>query len=208
MPTTGDEVRKAALRRYLVFRIKAVEFMDLNSLRESLKHADLSGRAVPLPSFPQSRPPQFVSNSLRTAVLSWFCVFIDKNGLDVINLWSEVFPQHAARVQLGWTRIEPAWEILREFRDRAGFHADTPTRFLKASYNVRAYWETLGAALEEFVSLFEFFLNAESQELPEIEAELDSLLDEVENHQVAKFQREHFKAYMMIPNTRSNSKEP
>ena len=32
----GNEMRKSALRRYIIFRIKAMEFLDLNTIRDGL----------------------------------------------------------------------------------------------------------------------------------------------------------------------------
>ena len=172
---SGQAMRKSALRRYIVFRIKAIEFLDLNSLRHSLRDPQLGNLQVPLPSFPPFRPPKFVSDSLRTVVLSWFCLFIDKSkdGMDVIKLWCEVFPKHATRTQEAWKRMEPAWEILREFRDRAGFHADKPLKFFGARSKLRTEWATVDAALKEFEELLKFFLKAEEKELGN---ELESVL--------------------------------
>src|SRR5260370_25682520 len=77
---SGKEMRKAALRRYVVFRIKAVEFLDLNILRQTLRGNQIN------PS-PVVRLPIFMSNSVRTVVLSWFALFFHKNGLNVLDLW-------------------------------------------------------------------------------------------------------------------------
>ena len=204
---SGQEMRKSALRRYVVFRIKAIEFLDLNALRHTLRDRQLANLKVPLPSFPPFRRPVFVSDSVRTVVLSWFCLFIDKSkdGMDVIKLWCEVFPQHASRAQAAWKRMEPAWGILREFRDRAGFHADKPIRFFGARYKLRSEWTKVDVALTEFEELLRFFLKAEEKELPELDRALDALLDDLEKeHAGSTFQREQFKAYLMIADTSTN----
>jgi len=196
------------MRRYVVFRVKAIEFLDLIALRNSLRDPQLASSKVPLPSFPPLRPPIFVSDSVRTVVLSWFCLFIDKSkdGLNVIDLWSAVFPQHATRAQAAWKRMEPAWGTLRDFRNRAGFHADSPLRFFGARHKLRLHGAKVELAIKEFEQLFKFFLKAEGKELPELEGALDSLLDDLEKeHSGATFQREQFKAYLLIPDTRGNS---
>src|SRR5260370_10029176 len=144
-------MRKSALRRYVVFRIKAMEFLDLNALRNSLKANQISPA-------PQIRPPQFMADSVRTVVLSWFALFVDKNGLDVVKLWIELFPRHATRGREAWTRMEPVWQTIREFRDCAGFHADKPRKFLAARYKIRAEDQKLNAALKEFVVLNKLFM--------------------------------------------------
>jgi hypothetical protein len=140
-------------------------------------------------------------------VLSWFCLFVDKSkdGMDVMKLWAEVFPQHADRVRTAWTHMEPAWTILREFRHRAGFHADRPFKFFGARYKVRSEWAVVETALAEFESLLKFLLKAEAQELPELEDELDFLLDELEARHGSRFQRNQFKAYAMIPDSHNGS---
>jgi hypothetical protein len=202
------EMRKSALRRYIVFRIKAIEFLDINALRFSLKDSSIAESRIPLPSFPPFRRGTFVSDSLRTVVMSWLCLFIDKSrdGMDVIDLWSTVFPQHEDRVKVAWTKMEPAWGVLREFRDRAGFHADRPLKFFRARHRLQREWGKVEAAIKEFEELFKFFLKAEERELPEIENALDSLLDDIEkDHGGTTFRRPEFKAYVMITNTRQGT---
>jgi hypothetical protein len=204
---SSQEMRKSALRRYVVFRVKAIEFLDLNALRQSLKDQKLANLSVPLPSFPPSRPPVFVSDSVRTVVLSWFCLFIDqsKDGMDVIKLWCDLFPQHAKRIRDSWAMMEPAWPILREFRDRAGFHADKPLKFLTARHRLRSNGDQVMAAVLEFYKLLKFILSVEATELPDLEEGLDSLLDEMEQKHGDKYKREQYKAYLMIPNMRTNA---
>jgi hypothetical protein len=201
----AHEIRKSALRRYIVFRIKAIEFLDLSALRTSLLHPSLNSSPIPLPSFPPFREARFVSDSLRTVALSWFSVFIDKSkdGMDVIDLWSTVFPKHASKVQAAWKSMEPSWNILREFRDRAGFHADKPLRFFTARARIAKERKQLEATLNQFEELLKFFLKAEATDLgSELEPALDSLLDELESaDRNRKYQRDRFKAYLMIPKT-------
>jgi len=71
---SGHNMRQSALRRYVVFRIKVMEFLDLNALREGLRMVHNSDPAVrvTLPGAAQKRPPIFLSDSVRTVVLSWF----------------------------------------------------------------------------------------------------------------------------------------
>jgi hypothetical protein len=211
---SAQEARRNALRKYVVFRIKAIEFLDLLSLynclrankmcREELQAAGQQAAPglTPLLSLLSYRPPQFLADSVKTVVVSWFALFIDKNGMNAIKLWCQVFPQHAVETQAAWKRMEPAWDILREFRDRAGFHADAPVKFFGARLRLCKAWATVEAALKEFETLFKFLLKAEEKELGrELEPTLDSLLDDLEKqHTGTKFQRAQFKAYLMIPN--------
>ena len=192
-----QEMRKSALRRYVVFRVKAIEFLDLNGLYQGLIH----GNVKPYPPF---RSAGHMADSLRTVLLSWFALFVDKNGMDVIKLWKEVFPQHTIRVQEAWVKMEPTWQILRDFRNRAGFHADEPLNFFGARHRLRSEIKQALAAMFEFEKLFKFFLKAEEQELPELGKALDSLLDELEKKHGSTVKRGEFKAYLMIPNNHIN----
>jgi len=57
--------------------------------------------------------------------------------------------------------------------------------------------------LEEFDKLFKFLLKAEATELKdELEPAVDSLLDDLEKKYGVKYQRDQFKAYLMIPDAR------
>jgi hypothetical protein len=196
---SDQEMRKSALRRYVVFRVKAIEFLDLANLHQGLKEK----RIGPWPPF---RPPEFVANSLRTVLWSWFALFVDKNGMDAIKLWIEIFPQHAKRVQDAWEKMEPAWPILRQFRDSAGFHADKPLRFFTAKHKLRLEIKQAEAAIIEFEKLFKFLLKAEEKELPGFEEALDDLLDELEKAYGGTYRREQYKAYMMIPDAHKDAK--
>ncbi|SRR6266404_933605 len=185
-------MRKQALRRYVVFRIKAMEFLDLNTVRDGLWKGAINYGA-------HLRRPVFMAESVRTVVLSYFALFVDKNGMDVIELWKELFPKHRKHIEQTWARIEPTWDTLREFRDRAGFHADKPMKFFAARYRVLRDRANVDEALAEFMSLFRFFLNAETNgELPDLETELDAFLDELQAAQPAPYQRVQFKAYLHL----------
>lgn len=203
--------RQNALRDYIVFRIKAMEFLDILGLFNCLpanttrqeELAAVKGQVpqglVPLVSFLAFRPSQYSADSLKTVAVSWFALFIDKNGMDAIKLWSQVFPAHAGEVRAAWKKMESSWQILRTFRNSAGFHADKPMRFFGARHQLRKEWQKVQAALDEFKKLFDFFLKAEATELgAELGPALDSLLDELEKKDGTKFQREQFKAYLMI----------
>jgi hypothetical protein len=179
--------------------VKAIEFLDLGVLHQGL----ITGNVKPYPPF---RSANDIAGSLRTVLVSWFALFVDKNGMDVIKLWKEVFPQHAQRVQEAWAKMQPSWPVLREFRNRAGFHADEPPKFFGARHRLRSNIKQVEAAMVEFEKLFKFFLNAEGNELPELEKELDSLLDDLEKKQGGVFKRGAFKAYMMIPASGSDER--
>ena len=105
--------------------------------------------------------------------------------------------------------MEPAWPILREFRDKAGFHADKPSKFFGARHKIHLQSAQLDAALKEFEELFKFLLQAEVKELnEELEPALDSLLDDLEKQHGSTFQREQFKAYLMVADTSRKTAAP
>lgn len=198
----GQEMRNVLLQRYIVYRVKLIEFLDLLVLMTRLRALGKNA-PVPIPGFP-NRPASFVADSLRTVVLSWFCIFIDKSkdGMDVISLWSQVFPEHKTRIQEAWRRMEPNWDLLRSFRDSVGFHADKPSKFFRVRYEVRSKFDSqLMDALQEFEKIFKFLLKLEETELrDELDTAVESLLDELEaKHPGQKYQREQFKSYLMIP---------
>lgn len=191
---SGQEMRKSALRRYIVFRVKVMEFLDMASLHQGL----ITGNVKP---YPQFRSAKDMAGSLRTVLVSWLSLFVDKNGMNVIELWKEIYPHHAKRVQDSWAKMEPTWPILRDFRNRAGFHADKPFRFFGARHVLRKDIKKVEAAMVEFENLFKFFLKAEETELPVLEQALDSLLDDLEKKHGSAYKRADFKHYVMFKDT-------
>jgi hypothetical protein len=95
---SANVARQDALRNYLVFRIKAMEFLDIlalynclraNSMRlEELAVARENAPAglAPLLSFFEFRPPRYAADSLKTVAISWFGLFIDKSAMDAIEV--------------------------------------------------------------------------------------------------------------------------
>jgi hypothetical protein len=195
---SGQEMRKHALRRYIVYRVKAVEFLDLGALRRGLESGDFCPRT------PVNRISTDFVESLRTVQLSWFAIFVDKSkdGMDVIKLWKELFPNHRHQIEEAWNRMKPAWDVLRRFRDKAGFHADKPLAFFKARREIPRQQQTITGALREFDQLSKLILRAEATELPDLEDAVDDLLDELEAGHEYHYKRNEFKRYLMIPNMR------
>ena len=190
------KMRKDALQRYIVFRVKLIEFMDINALQHQLLTQQL---AVPTPVF---RTAPDLAAALRTVQLSWFALLIDKNGTDAIKLWSELFPKHRARIEETWARIEPTWNIIREFRDKAGFHADQPSKFFNARKNVLVKKQEVTVAIDQFLQLLGVILKAEAEELPDLNQAVDDLLDELEAGSQGHYNRAEFKRYLMLSTRR------
>lgn len=185
-------MRKSALRRYLVFRVKAMEMLDLNVLHQ----AAISGK-LEVPN-PGSRLPKDFAASLHAPLLGWFALVLDKQEVDVMQLWSELFPKHRKEIDSAWEHIQPASDIVREFRDRAGFHTDKPRPFFLARHQVIANQQMLATALEEFWKLFAMLLEAEADELPDLEREVDEFLDAVQSELRVEYDRLELKRYLKI----------
>jgi len=191
------EMRKSYLRRYLVYRIKVIEFFDLGAIRQGLLTDQFK---VPTPV---GRTNKDCSDALRTVLLSWMALLIDKSkdGMDVIPMWKELFPQLSKDIDEAWKQMEPAWDIIRTFRDRAGFHADKPTKFFGARSDIVTNHDAVTKALDQFEKLQRKILKSEGSTLPDLESALDDLLDELEEGKNRKYTRAEFKRYLMLPNT-------
>lgn len=193
----NTQMRKSALRRYLVFRVKAVEFLDIAALRQTLVSIN-----APLSGIPVTRSTTDFAGSLRTYQLSCFALFIDKSkdGMNVIELWKQLFPELASQIAATWAEIEKPWQLLRQFRDKAGFHADAPIAFFRARNDVVANHAELTEAMEKFHVLFTTILKAEQTMLPDLQDVLEELLLELEQKRSGRrYDREKFRAYLMIP---------
>lgn len=191
--TAQDEKRKRALQWYLVFRIKLIEFLDIAALWE------LHRRGKLCPETPAHRRPKDFQDSLRTPLLSWFALFVDKNGMNVIELWKKLFPARSAEIDTAWNGMKPAWEILRTFRNKAGFHADDPVPFFNARREILSHQALIDEALGEFQKLQTAILKDESTELPDFPRAVDEFLDELESlHGHSGYNHEEFKRYLMI----------
>lgn len=190
------EERKQELRQYLVFRVKLIEFLDTAALWMQLTN----GRVRPTPA--QRKPSDF-ADSLRTSLLGWLALFVDKNGMNVIELWKKLFPNRREEIEQSWQRIKPAWDILRRSRDKAAFHADKPRAFFDARRKIQQNGNMIMQALKEFQKLQQAILNAESAELADFPAAVNIFLDELEaaGH---RYNRAEFKRYLLIPDCKSS----
>jgi hypothetical protein len=72
-PTMNTVMRKHALQRYLVLRVKLIEFFDFASLRQNIK----DGKTTVFT--PVNRLSSDFVGSIRTVQLSWLALLIDKS---------------------------------------------------------------------------------------------------------------------------------
>ncbi|HEY1938824.1 MAG TPA: hypothetical protein VGJ33_12885 [Candidatus Angelobacter sp.] len=194
------QMRKGYLRRYIIYRVKVIEFFDLSSMRQGLRVNDFT---VPKPPF---RTSEDYIAALRTVGLSWLALFVDKSkdAMDVIPLWKALFPKLEKDIDEAWTKMELVWNTIRAFRDKAGFHADKPLQFFRARSAIIAQQKEVTDALKEFEKLQKKILHSETDALPDLEATLDELLDELENGEERKYNRSEFKRYLIMPDTRGS----
>jgi hypothetical protein len=196
------EMRRNALRRYLVLRVKIVEFLDIGALRQ-----ELTAQRVKVLT-PVGRVSSDFGDSLRTVQLSWLALLIDKNGMNAIELWRELFPKHSAQIEETWERIKPMWDVIRAFRDKAGFHADKPFAFFRARSLVVEKQEELASAIDDFQKLLRTILKAEASELPDLKQAVDDFLDELDSENKRKYDRPEFMRYLLLPSTPKASLHP
>ena len=191
------EKRKSDVRKYIVMRIKAMEMMDLTAVMQSLPDGSL-----PLPSFPSGRHGKHIKVSFGTVARSLLATIIDENGTHAIDIWIDLFPAHRAMIEKAWKRMEPGWEVLKAFRDSVGFHGDKPNRYFDARHRL-AHSPELRIAVDQFERLFKTLIKMEAAELPDLEDALDSLLDEQGKRLGSRFDHKVWKAYLMVPDTKS-----
>jgi hypothetical protein len=187
------QMRKDALRRYVVFRMKLAEFHDLMVLYMSISN----GKCLDPASV---RQPLQLQTSLRTVAISFFALFIEKNkdGLDVIPLWKCLFPCIADEIDATVERMAPGLQVIRAFRDKAGFHADRPGAFFAARYDLLTDPTALAAA-DLFLELCIRIVRLEPVELPDLGETLEELLDDLDQqHPERTADRQVFKAYLMM----------
>ena len=183
----------AALRRYIVFRVKAMEFLDTVALWKCLR----DGTLRPVTPFP--RAPGDFADSLRAGLLSSLAAFVDKSkrSMNVIKLWKELFPSRVAEIDRAWERLEPGWGVLRRFRNQVGFHADQPRDFFATRREVLGD-ERLQVALEEFQRLLGSILRSEPEDLPDLATALDCLLEEMSSAGGQGYDPSEVRRYLMI----------
>jgi hypothetical protein len=188
-------MRRRKLHQYLVFRVKVIELFDINALGQALTNRQIS---VPTNV---GRQPSDLADSLRTVQLSWFSILIDqsRDGMNVFKLWSELFPLLKGKIEEVWENIQPTWETLRGFRDKAGFHADKPMAFFDARSRIVQHDENIAKALGAFQNLLLTVLKAEKTALPDLAEAVDDFLDELEADHNRKYDRAEFKRYLMLP---------
>lgn len=169
--TRGEEMRRDALRRYFVFRMKLVELFHLHLLFTALADEKF------IPENVMGHEGRNFAETVRTALLSWYCTIVDrtKGGLDVFNVWRELFPNHRDEIEQLRVKVEPDWEVLKTFRDKCGFHADTPRAYFLARQKVLENIQVVNS-MQDFLDLAKKLIQLEDTELTDFVPEVEAFL--------------------------------
>jgi len=190
----GEQMRRDALRRYLVYKMKLMELIHLNVLWRELNDEKFA------PANAMNHTGREFSQSLRIFILSSFCTIVDQSngGLNVFKLWRELFPKHLKEIDHLWNEIEPRWKILRDFRDNCGFHGSTPKRYFEAKQQLLDNPE-VAVAVQTFLRLAKRFLDLQDEELPDFASEVESFLLDLELESNISVSRDALKRLLILP---------
>lgn len=159
--TVAEQLRRDALRRYFIFRLKLIELFHLHLVWASLADDKFTPENV------MDHSGRDFAESVRTAYLSWYCTIVDRTqgGLNVFNVWLELFPRHRDEIERVRDEVEPHLGVLRNFRDKCGFHADTPRNYFHAKQRVLDNPQT-SRAVQDFLDLAKKLILLEETESP------------------------------------------
>jgi hypothetical protein len=169
------EMKKHAMRRYIIARIKDMELLHLQLILGELRKNTF------VPANIMGHTSADFARSIQTIALAWFATLIDqsRDGLNVFDLWRQLFPKHKLRIEEVWSETEPVWNIIRNHRDKVAFHADKPLAYFRAQLNTNESMEAIIQALDSFLGLSAFLLKVEDDELPELGAVAKEMADEI-----------------------------
>ena len=167
MPHThARELTDRQVGTYLVFRMKLNELMHLHYLIYHLLDGGC-GNAI------DGVDPGDMANTVRTCAMAWFCTFLDRNGLNIFDLWKKMFPQYARRLALYRALLERDLVRLRAFRNRSAFHAEPYFRkFLEPRVEMQEHSKEDVEALRRFFKLAIFLLNREHTVDPNLQSRI------------------------------------
>jgi len=189
------EMRKHALRRYIIARVKDVELMHLQLILGELRSNTFE------PANIMGHGSADFARSIQTIALAWFATLVDqsRDGLNIFELWRQIFPSHRARIEEVWAKIEPAWGLIREHRDRVAFHADKPLAYFRAQLKTNENLEEIIKALDRFLQLSAFFLKIENVELPELGEVAKEMADEIGKQLGCEINPRWFEKFITMP---------
>ena len=196
--TRAQQMRRDALRRYLIFRMKLIELFHFHLLWGALADEEF------VPDNVMEHTGRDFAESIRVALLSWYCTIVDRTrgGLKIFNVWRELFPRHRREIERVRREVEPQWEVLRTFRDKCGFHADTPRNYFLAKQKILDNPQ-VAKAVQDFLDLAKLLINREEAELPDFVPEVETFLLDFELEKGNRaINRNALKKLLILPRTR------
>jgi hypothetical protein len=191
-------MRRDALRRYFVFRMKLIELFHFHLLWCALDDEEF------VPENVMEHDGRNFAGSVRTALLSWYCTIVDRTagGLNIFNVWRELFPNHREEIERVRAEVEPHWEVLRNFRDKCGFHADTPRNYFLAKQRILNN-PKVAKAVQYFLDLAKLLISREEVELPDFVPEVETCLLDFELEEGNRgINRNALKKLLILPRTK------
>jgi hypothetical protein len=144
------------------------------------------------------------AESVRPALISWYCTLVDQTdgGLNIFNVWRELFPAHRDEIERVRQEVEPHWKVLKSFRDKCGFHADTPRSFFLAKQGMLDKSKETGKAVQDFLDLAKLLINREEAELPDFVPEVETFCLDFELEGNRGVNRNALKTLLILPRTK------
>lgn len=168
--------------------------MHLHIIWFGLKKGDLN------PQNDLEHTPEDIAVTLRAVTLSWFSTLVDRgDGLNIFEVWLVLFPKHAKRINAVRQEMSPSLNVLREFRDKVGFHGDKPRDYFRARLTAIRERDSLVNGIQEFLELANFLLRKESNELPEFIGHAETLILNMELEFDTYIERDWFKRAWILP---------
>ena len=198
MKRRGRQMRRDALLRYFVFRMKLIELFHFHLLWSALNEEQF------VPENVMGHSGRDFAASVRTATIGWYCTIVDKTGggLNVFKVWHELFPKHRKKIEQVRKDVEPHWEVIKSFRDKCGFHADTPWNYFLAKQAIRDNAK-VAESVQEFLDLAKFLILREDEELPDFVSEVETFLLDFElEKDNCGVNREAFKKLLILPRSK------
>ena len=191
-------MRSNALRRYFVFRMKLIELFHFHLLWGALDNEEFTPENV------MGHSGRDFAASIRTPLIGWYCTIVDKTdgGLNIFNVWRELFPNHRKKIERVRKKVEPQWEVMKNFRDKCGFHADTPRNYFSAKQKMRDN-PKVAKSVQDFLRLAKFLILREEAELPDFVPQVEAFLLDFElEKDNCGVNREALKRLLILPRTK------
>ena len=191
----GEKLRRADLKRYVIYRMKQLELLHFYLLLQDLNE---SGHC---PANDLDHDGRMFASSVRTVTISWLATFVDtsRNGMNVFDLWRRLFPKFKDEIDAVWDKLKPQLKLITNFRTKVGFHAASPMKYFAARDKIRGKNPQLQVAINAFIDLQMLMFKHEEEELPDFFSSAEDLLLDVELKLKISVDREWFRQALILP---------